>query len=57
VEYLEMELTVTRDGEELFGATRHGTFAGNMFSRENLLRCLDRVAAEVAAQLRDVAGG
>ena len=51
VSYLEMELTVSKDEEELFGASRRGSFAGNMFSRENLLKCLDRIAAQVEQAL------
>ena len=51
INYWDMELTIQRDGEELFGAARHDGFAGNMFSRENLPKCIDRIAAEVRSQL------
>src|SRR5688500_4609012 len=51
VQYLDMEIVVTRDEEEVFGFRRPGSFAGNMFSRENLLKCVDRIAAEVRSEL------
>lgn len=54
IEYLDMQLAVERDGEELFGVARHGGFAGNMFSRENLLKCIDRIATEVQSQVESL---
>jgi hypothetical protein len=55
VEYLEMEFKVERGGEELFGPGELGPFAGIMFSAENLLKCLDRIAAHVRLRLEQAA--
>ncbi|MFN3652802.1 MAG: hypothetical protein ACK47B_24750 [Armatimonadota bacterium] len=51
IHYGDMELTVDRDGEELFGPTNRGSFHGNMFSRENLLLALERIANDVQGRL------
>lgn len=51
IRYLDMEVDVERDGLQLFGASRPGRFTGNMFSRQNLLRCMTRIAVDVAAAM------
>lgn len=49
VRYLDTEMVVERDGRDLFGMNQPGSFAGNMFSRQNLLRCIAQIADDVAA--------
>ncbi len=49
VRYLECEVEVKLDGKRVFGVGEHGSFAGNMFSSANLLRCIDRIALDVRA--------
>ena len=52
VSYGDLELEVSGNGLELFGAALHEGFEGNMFSRENLKKCLPRIAASSIAQLQ-----
>ncbi len=52
VTYLDCEIEVRADGEEIFGATRHEPFAGNMFSRQHLLTALPRIRQGVESSLR-----
>jgi hypothetical protein len=49
IRYLECEAEVSLDSRELFGPHRHGSFAGNIFSSENFLRCICRIALDVRA--------
>lgn len=41
--YSDMEFEARLDGAEVFGASQHPTFSGNMFSLENLAGCLPRI--------------
>ena len=43
VQYLDMQLEVSQQGQELFGTTTHPEFSGNMFSRDHLLEYIDEI--------------
>jgi hypothetical protein len=47
IQYLDMEIAVTRGDSELFGDSIHPNFEGNMFSREHLAKALARIADAV----------
>ena len=51
IQYSDMEFVVTHDGREIFGATSHPGFAGNMFSREHLAEFLPGLAESVRKEL------
>ena len=51
VQYLDCEITISKNERELFGVANHGSFAGNMFSREHLPSSLKRIAEYVRAQV------
>jgi hypothetical protein len=51
IQYSDMEFVVTHDGREMFGATNHPGFAGNMFSREHLAEFLPGLAESIRKEL------
>lgn len=53
--YSDCEFDVRADDEELFGATKHGSFAGNMFSHEHLHPALPKLRTAVESALRSFA--
>lgn len=53
--YSDYEFDVRADGNEIFGASKHDSFAGNMFSREHLIPALPKLRAAVEPALRSFA--
>ena len=54
--YTEYEFQVHAGSKEIFGATKHESFAGNMFSREHLIPALPKIREAVEPALRSFAG-
>jgi hypothetical protein len=53
--YSDYEFDVRADGNEIFGASKHDSFAGNMFSREHLIPALPKLRAAIESPLRSFA--
>jgi hypothetical protein len=53
--YTDYEFQVRAGSTEIFGATKHESFAGNMFSREHLIPALPKLRAAVEPALRSFA--
>jgi hypothetical protein len=53
--YSDCEFEVHANGNEIFGASKHDSFAGNMFSHEHLLPALPKLRAAVEPALRSFA--
>ena len=53
--YTDYEFQVRAGSKEIFGASKHDSFAGNMFSREHLLPALPKLRAAVEPALRSFA--
>jgi hypothetical protein len=53
--YSDYEFDVRADGNEIFGASKHDSFAGNMFSREHLIPALPKLRAATEPALRSFA--
>lgn len=43
VQYLDMQLEISRKGQELFGRRTHPGFSGNTFSRDHLIQYVDEI--------------
>jgi hypothetical protein len=55
VHYTDYEFWVRAGSKEIFGASKHDSFAGNMFSREHLIPALPKIRAAVEPALRSFA--
>lgn len=55
--YTDNEFLVRAGSKEIFGASKHYTFAGHMFSREHLVLALPRIREAVEPALRSFALG
>jgi len=53
--YSDCEFDVRADGNEIFGASKHDFFEGNMFSREHLIPALPKLRDAVEPALRSFA--
>ncbi len=53
--YTDYEFRVRAGSKELFGASKHESFAGNMFSREHLIEALPKLRQAVESSLRSFA--
>jgi len=53
--YTDYEFQVHAGAKEIFGASKHDSFAGNMFSREHLIPALPKLRAAVEPALRSFA--
>jgi len=51
IHYSDYEFWVRAGSKEVFGATKHDSFAGNMFSREHLIPALPKIRAAVEPAL------
>src|SRR5687768_9304439 len=45
--YSDCEFEVHANGDEVFGALQHDSFAGNMFSREHLIGALPKIRQSI----------
>ena len=57
VVYTDYEFQVHAGSKEIFGASKHESFAGNMFSREHLIPALPKIRKAVEPALRSFATG
>ena len=55
IHYTDYEFWVRTGSKEIFGGTKHESFAGNMFSREHLIPALPKIRAVVEPALRSFA--
>ena len=55
--YTDYEFQMCAGSKEIFGASKHDSFAGNMFSREHLIPALPKIRAAVEPALRSFAAG
>jgi hypothetical protein len=53
--YGDCEFEVHTNGDEIFGASNHDPFAGNMFSHQHLLPVLPKLRAAIEPALRSFA--
>jgi hypothetical protein len=53
--YTDYEFQVRAGSKEIFGAMKHESFAGNMFSREHLIPALPKIREAVEPALRSFA--
>ena len=57
VVYSDYEFQIHAGSKEIFGPTKHDSFAGNMFSREHLIPALPKIREAVEPALRSFAMG